>query len=391
MISATNCRSGSQVASTAYQIARAATMYGVSEIIVYESNEEDHTKDNELPPSLDLNPGESAPKGKKIKFDDDDDKTAENTSDTSDSKKNFKKEDESISLQDRLIGFLEYFVTPSYLRKSLFGNQLHHFDIARKFPKLPGLPYLNHSLKGQFLVGLSVPAGSKIKKNQKGKTISSTGRKRKARKSKTNKNEEDNTMTGYINIGEKNFLKLKEDIKVPINSIVVVDKDEKKIVSPEEAFNNPNVSIIRQQSKHESSNLNWTNLGFGYKIRKASKFGKVFTECPFPGGFQYTALVPCMEFLGNKDATAETELNNVPLIEEETFLIKGITSTPGEDVPILMVLGKWTELRECILRDNEDLAGVEQASMLFDGRLRMNRGFRVEDALMAALAKVEGL
>lgn len=395
-ISKSSCRSGQQIATTAHQIARTATSFGVSEIIVYNTEEK---------PSAVTSSAGNAPvpsnKPKKIVFGEENDDL-----DEPESTKNAAEEaseDIELSDQDKLVGFLEYFVTPSYLRKSLFGNKLHLFDgPARRLPKLTGLPYLNHS-SSRYFVGLSVQR--KIPGRKQRKTVSANGRirKKKPKAKNTNPQETDPTITGYVNIGEKKLFKLAEDVKVPVNSIVVVDKETATIVSPEQAFGpKPQKDSNKNDtSQFQTSNANWTKDGFAYKVRKVESFGKVFTDCPFPSGYRYTALAPCLEYFEDATGTSmegsklkkatDQALAEIPLIEEETFLIKGITTTPGDEVPVLLVLGKWTELERSVLADREVLGALDKAQMIFDGRVRMGRGARVEDALLIALAKIEGL
>lgn len=399
-ISSKNCRSLQQVASTAHQIARAAATFGVTEIVVFDSSKTQEKQANIIPvTTTSLSEGES--KSKKIVFGDEIEIEIENEGKTNEKEKilNDKNGDDELSDQDKLIGFLEYFVTPSYLRKSLFGNKLYIFDVAKKFPKLPGLPFINHN-EGRYFIGLSV---SRKLPKPKRKKVSSSGRKRQ-RKSKPSSSSDfmEPGITNYINIGEKKVFKLGKDVKVPINSIVVVDRETGTIVSPEEVFSNrssngssadeENTSKRRQ---HETSEIDWTSLGYGYKVRKITSYDKLFTECPFEQGYRYTALAPCMEFLNGeevKEKSIDNSIDEIPLLEEETFLIKGITATPGDDIPILLVVGKWRELEQTILKDmKEESAMLDKAQELFDGRLRMGRGHRVEDAVLIALSKIEGL
>lgn len=402
-ISKTNCRSTQQVAAAAHQIARSATSFGVSEIVVYSTEK---TSQEEEAAALTNTP---ADKPKKIVFGDDDDDDNKN-GDKEDGKSADKDNSsgDELSEQDLLVGFLEYFVTPSYLRKSLFGEKLHVFEgPAQKLPKLTGLPYLNHG-SSRYFIGLSVQR--RIPGSKQRKTVSANGRRRKRKTNKNDANKDnDPSVTGYVNIGFKKVMKLSDNAKVPVNSIVVVDKETGAVVSPELAFG-PKASKKENKdgnkkgefkTEFETSNPTWTKQGFAYKVRKVGNFGKVFTESPYPSGYRYTALAPCMEYFSDAVGTsmdsskqqksAEQALSEIAVIEEETFLIKGITTTPGEDIPILLVLGKWSELEQTILSDGQELAGLEKAQMIFDGRLRMGRGSRVEDATLIALSKIEGL
>lgn len=371
------------MAATAHQIARTATLFGVSEIIVYDTAEAVSKEE-----AVDTQPE----KPKKIVF------GAEEEKDK-DTKGCVKQEEEVLTDQDKLIGYLKYFVTPSYLRKSLFGDKLHFFEgAARKLPKLTGVPFLNHS-SSRYFVGLTVKR--RIPGTKQRKIVSANGRKRKRKSKSKGEEAEDPNTTGYVNIGFKKVMKLSGETKVPVNTVVVVDKETCTVVSQEEAFGPKAMSKKEdKESEIETSSGEWTKLGYAYSVRKVNNFGKVFTECPYPSGYRYTALAPCLEYFCNATGTSMDgedkakkgcELWDIPLIEEETFLINGIPLAPGEDISILMVLGKWSELEEAILNDKHELAGIEKARMIFDGRLRMGRGSRVEDALTMALSKIEGL
>lgn len=369
MVSATNCRTAQQAAAAAHQIARAATQFGVSEIIVYNSDK----------PETKEAAAAEIKSAKKVVFDSVEEEKVKEPEETED----------RLTDQDQLVGLLEYFVTPSYLRKALFGDKARYFDsIARKLPKLPGLDFLNHE-ESRYFVGLSV--ARKVAKERTRTSVSSTGRKRK-RKSKVSGTPEDRdaSITGYINIGDKKVLKLAKDVKIPVNSIVVVDKESKAVVSPEEAFGNEKKLEALQKKGLETSADYWTTVGFGYKVRKVERFGQVFTECPYAGGYRYSGFAPCSEFLEDP-AAAAAAVGEIPLIEEETFLIKGITTTPGDDVPVLLVTGKWKDVERAVLADTENFGGLDKAQAIFDGRVRMGRGSRVEDAVLIALAKIEGL
>ena len=329
MICSQNCKTQQQVASTAHQIARAASLYGVTEIIVYnvESKKEDQSKETDV---------------------------------------------------KRLAGFLRYFVTPSYLRKSVFSN-LSDYESAKKLPKLPRVPFLSHNSNGaKYLEGLSVPR--KIEK-KKGKNK----RKRKAMKA-----EED--LTSYINIGESEYLQLSNGVKIPIHSRVIVDKENKVVVSAAEAY-----GFGKKTGKLSAEEPIWFPEAFGYNVREVTNFGQVFTECLFPEGYKYTAWVPCSEVEGSPESTKSTQqaLDLISLIEEETFLKQGVPSSdptnPKEDIPVLVVFGNWSELSTVILADQENFAGMVEAESLFDGRVRVSRAARIEDAALTILAKIDGL
>lgn len=231
---------------------------------------------------------------------------------------------------------LQYFVTPSYLQKALF-NDRKKFQYAKKLPKLPGLPYMNHS-KSKYLEGLTIP----------GKVEKSKGR----RKSKKQVLQE--TTTEFVNIGEDEPLKLNH--RVPLGARVTVDKESKKVVSPLQAY--------------ESGK-------FGYTVRIASTFEKVFTESPHASGYTYTAYVPSEEFTG---ASSESE---------KIAAASTISVLASAGAHVLLVFGKWVDVASAINRAKEQLGGLEDPTMLFDGRLNVSHGFRTEDVITIALARIK--
>lgn len=175
----TNAYNLQQITLAAYQIAKVATIYKISEIVVLDIPQE----------SVEVT-------SSKIKFDDE-------VAEASD-----------ISLL--LATLLQFFITPPYLVKSVFKNSKFNnkFKHALKLPRLTNLPYMNDEFK-DFKEGLSIP-----KKSPK---VS----KKKLKKIKL-------TVTKYVNIGKSEPLKLNHDI--PINVRVTVDVKNNKIVNPAVAY-----------------------------------------------------------------------------------------------------------------------------------------------------------
>ncbi|KAF5095511.1 hypothetical protein D0Z00_003125 [Geotrichum galactomycetum] len=321
----------SKAAWTAHKIARAATLYGVSEIIVYDT------------PSLSH---ESTP-----------DSSKSNSSSGSSS---------SSSNGKRLTGYLNYFITPSYLRKQVFGSELSDYDAAQKFPKLSSLPFLSHS--GKYLVGISVPRRiEKLKGKAAGK-----------RKKKGQLAEE--KLTTYINIGAEKYLQLSNGVKVPIHSRVIVNTESNAVVTATEAFD------VARNRKVRGDAAFWTPEGFGYTVRHVAAFGQVFTESPYPDGYKYTAWAPARE------AADLPALNVITPLAESSFLKTGVPQAdPKEDVPVLLVFGPWHDLSATILADQENFAGLDQAEPLFDGRLATSQAPSIEASVLNALARIDGL
>lgn len=287
--------------------------------------------------------------------------------------------DSSQGDAERLAGFLNYFVTPSYLRKSVFGD-LKPYESAKKMPKLPNTPFLSHkaSPNGQYLVGLGV--ASKVDK-----------KKSKSKSSSKKKNKKDET--SFVNIGGAEYLELSNKVKVPVNARVVVDVQNKTLVSAAEVFK------LSAGESIETEEPSWTTSteSLGYTVRIASTFGQIFTESPFPSGYKFTACVPCSEFSvsASTKSAADAALASISLITDDSLLKKGISAADDDNdsdpVPILLVFGKWKELAASIQADVENFKDLKAPELVFDGRVRVSRATRVEDAAMIALAKIEGI
>lgn len=170
----TNCINLEQITNVIYQIAKAATMFNVGEIVVLDSkkNKEEIVKENKLSDSM------------------------------------------------LIASLLQYFVTPPYLVKSIFKNKYEkYFKIANKLPRLSVLPFMRYLKQdnGRYREGLAI-------RMEKPNTNNNNQKKGKEFK-----------QTKYINIGKGETLELKSQL-VPVNVRVTVDTIEKKVVSPEEAY-----------------------------------------------------------------------------------------------------------------------------------------------------------
>lgn len=358
VIAPTYCRTQQQVAATAHQIARAATLYGTSEIVIY-NVDYDEINQLSLKPEEEVvkttaEPVAGAPK--KLVFTDELDEAPA-------PKESTKKDAEKDADLKRLEGFLRYFVTPSYLRKTVFGD-LKPYECAKKLPKLPNVPFLSHNASGRYIEGLSV--AKKVEKPKKKSKAKDT--------------------TSFVNIGAAEYLELSNGSKIPVNARVVVDTSTKSVVTPAEAYGRP-------VPTSPESNTTWTTPAYGYSVRTVSNFGAIFTECPHPSGYKFTAWVPCSEFSVSTTTSAASEhaLERIEQMTAQSFLKKGIDTEPSEPAHILLVFGKWKEVAASISADSQNLGDVKEPESLFDGRVRMSRATRVEDAVMIALAKIDGI
>ncbi|CAN6633062.1 hypothetical protein TRVA0_014S00254 [Trichomonascus vanleenenianus] len=320
------CRSQQQATHLAHQIARAAAHYGADEIVVFEVPEA-------------TQPEEMAEQPKKIVF---------NEEEEEDKQDKEEKLEPAETNGVRLSALLQYFITPSYLRTQLFGKSAKQFQYAKKLPKLPGLPFLNRS-DSKYLEGVTVRAnvitnGGKVKKYKKGQL-------------KSKKVLQLESMTNYVNVGRDALIKL--DDRVPVDARVTVDVEARKVVSPKVAYADSSTKT------------------FGYVVRLAPSFGKIFTESSRPEGYSYTVYVGCNQFI-----TPSNEAEGIPSVTPQKL-------REGEKQHLLLVFGRWAEVDGAVKSD-EDLAGVESAKELFDARIESRSGnCRVEDAVLATLAKLE--
>lgn len=162
---------------------------------------------------------------------------------------------------------LQYFVTPMYLRKQLFGD-LKMYKKARKLPRIPGQEKI---LEGKLVDGVAI----------KKETI-----KKKGKKSK--KEKQDARLTPYVNIGFDHVFELED--QVPVHSRVTIDLKTKKSVTAERK---------------------------GYAVRAVRQFSQIFTESSVPDGYTHAIYVPSQQFKGGSGSppihpTTCAEIKNHP-------------------------------------------------------------------------------
>lgn len=323
VIAEANARNLQQATSIAYQIAKAATLYNVSEIVVLDIPNQQDVADSAGPIIA-----AAATGGQKITFNDE---IIEPQSEQKPSQAQAEN-DESLLLAT----LLQYFVTPPYLVKAVFKNSkfAKKFKYAEKLPKIPSLPFMaNNNVYKDFKEGLSVAKKTPkiVKKNKKvsGKKL---------------------TVTKYVNIGDSELLELNGP-DIPVNVRVTVDIKNKQVVSPRDAY-----GVVGNKST------------FGYFVRVCRSFTSIFTESTFTDGYTKSYYVGCNEFFGKPETG----------IKKERF--SDITN--GK---ILLVMSSWQHLQTSF--ESEAVDGVEKVGDLFDGELELETGIRVEDAAMVGLAK----
>ncbi|KAF6069876.1 putative RNA methyltransferase family protein [Candida albicans] len=169
VISSKNAYNLQQITNIIYQIAKACTIYKVAEIIV---------------------------------FDDEPEKTLANPS----KKSNVNGDKVSPSLL--VASLLQFFITPPYLVKTMFSSHLNSkfknilpkFTYAFKLPKITTLPFMqNNQVYKDFKEGMIIPRETPLMK----------------KKNKKTKSDHKITVSKYVNIGEKEALKLTLNEKSP--------------------------------------------------------------------------------------------------------------------------------------------------------------------------------
>lgn len=230
-----NCHNLEQITYTVYQIAKAATIFNVGEVVV-----------------LDLG----------------------------DDKRKTRNKD---SLSDAMLiaSLLQYFVTPPYLVNTVFKKQYRkYFKEAGNLPRLSSLPFMRYLEQdnGRYREGLAI-------------------RMTKPRAHEGKKKAKEFKQTKFINIGKEQALELKAQL-VPVNVRVTVDIVERRVVSPEEAYGDfvgANASYgyhVRVAKTFGSiftecafpegySQAIWINSGDYYYNEKLKKYHKMETKLPY--------------------------------------------------------------------------------------------------------------
>ncbi|ODQ80850.1 hypothetical protein BABINDRAFT_161053 [Babjeviella inositovora NRRL Y-12698] len=348
VISPANAYSLEQATFIAYQIAKTCCTYDVGEIVIL-----DVTEPEPNVASVKVTSGAEEAVimdngKKKIKFNFDDD-----FADTSKDKAAAKRAvaaASTISNESLLFAtLLQYFITPTYLAKSLFtGNpttkklypMLQH---ALKLPKISTLPFMqNNEVYKNFKEGLTIPHRRVMGKKNRSKKMAKTK---------------------YVNIGESEPLELAEGQEVPVNVRVTVDLLNKKIVSPIDAYGIPQTASVK--------------TSFGYMVRIAKKFSDIFTECGYgEKGYDRSIYISAGDYFMNKGQGRQ-------LAE-----IKEVGTGTDDAQRVLLLCGKWSDFDASFARDRASLEGVASTAQMFEGEMRVPHGVKIEDGALIALAKL---
>lgn len=346
IISASNAKNLEQITYVAYQVAKAATIYNVLEVVILDipsSEEQKKLAEREATKVVQLSSDKG---GKKIKFNLND-KEAIGTPEEKDSPAHDVATCSSQHFRDLNNGLLfatllQFFMTPPYLVKEVFGSSEFSSKLkyASKLPKISTLPFMsNNNVFADFKEGLTVPKKAlKIKKKNK-KPVS--------RKFNSTK---------YVNIGKDTPLVL--TLEVPVNVRVTVDIKNKKVVSPAQAY-----GVVG------------AHLSFGYHVRFCKKFSAVFTECSIPEGYTQSIYVKSDDYFSSS-ATVASKLPTVLA-----------SSVPAEGT-ILLVVGNIKDLDYSFALDKQSFPSLESSALFFDGQLPIPDSTRIEDAALIALSKL---
>lgn len=337
IISKSNARNLEQITYVAYQVAKAATIYNVSEIVVLDvpSVEERENKaevDSQKAVKL------AGEKGNvKIKFNiSNEDIIRETSSDSTTATEELKENPENENNSLLFATLLQFFVTPPYLVKGVFAASKFNkkFKFAEKLPKLSTLPFMtNNNVISDFKEGLTIPKHTPkiIKKSKKVSALKKL------------------KVTRYVNTGGATPLELNGQ-EVPVNVRVTVDIQNKKIVSPQTAYG-----------------VSGSKASFGYFVRFAKNFSSIFTELSFPGGYTESVFINADNYFN--------PTGNATLPQAEK-------ATGGQ---ILFVVGNLHDLEYSFAQDA--IPGVGKATEMFDSEITVPAGLRIEDAALVGLTK----
>lgn len=337
VISHSNARNLEQITNVAYQIAKAASVYNVSEIVVL-----DIPRAEEIQKKLEADANKAVQlegdKGnKKIKFNiSNEEIMAETKEGHSSETERLVERPENENNALLLATLLQFFVTPPYLVKGVFQASKFNkkFKYAEKLPKIGNLPFMNNNgVLEDFKEGLTVPKHTpKIQK--KNKKVSAVKKLK---------------VTKYVNIGQSKLLEL-NGVEIPVNVRVTVDVKNRKIVSPQEAYG-----------------VTGTKGSFGYFVRYAKSFSSIFTQLSFPSGYTESVFVQADDFFSK---APKSDLENIEKVSK------------GE---VLFVVSNLKDLEYSF--SQETIPGVEKVTEMFDSEIKVPAGLRIEDATLVALAK----
>ncbi|CAK9441162.1 uncharacterized protein LODBEIA_P50310 [Lodderomyces beijingensis] len=359
VISNKNAHNLEQKTMIAYQIAKACLIYNVSEIIVLNvPQKQDMAETTKVEPVT---------VGNKVLFNEDLNGDDSSTTKTKSTTKNAGR-DKSHSGEDAILlaSLFQFFITPPYLVKTVFSPSLNpqfkhimpKFKHAYKLPKITTLPFMqNNEVYRDFKEGIVIPRETPKVKQRSGMKAKSPHKV---------------TVSKYVNVGEAQAIKLEIKREVPIYSRITVDLKNRTIVSPQAAYG---------VTGHKSS--------FGYLVRlinETGEFNKVFTGAPLEQGYTRTVFVPCDDYF-DKVGKVISEVERYQGDDDDD----DAEEKEKGDKNLLVVLGNyWDFQRSFELDEAKDsmFAGITGVEKLFDYKLDIPRGVRIEDGVLIALTRL---
>jgi len=258
---------------------------------------------------------------------------------------------------------LSYLETPPYLRRTLFP---YHPNL-RTAGALPSLDMPHHLRAEEWL---QYREGVTLEPQRHGHEL---GQKKRGKGGEWQ--EEEAPQETLVNAGLSQPVKV--DAAIPANTRVTLKFNEN---GPTEQ---PTASAISPDAPREEGGYYW-----GFAPRLASSLSTVFTECPFPRGYDYSIGtsergIPLQDLLSPHSSSSSEDDNNRPT-----------PTIPGWQ-HLLIVFGGVAGLEVALQNDKALKGKVTQASELFDAWVNLVQGqgsrtIRTEEAVWIGLMGLKG-
>jgi len=258
---------------------------------------------------------------------------------------------------------LSYLETPPYLRRTLFP---YHPNL-RTAGALPSLDMPHHLRAEEWL---QYREGVTLEQQRQ---VHEQGPKKRGKVNDDQK--EEGPQETFVNAGLSQPVKV--DTAIPPNTRVTLRFNE---TGPTEQ---PTASAISPDAPREDGGYYW-----GFAPRLASSLSTVFTECTFPGGYDYSIGtsergVPLQDLLSPPSASGGGDDEDEP------------TPSVPKWQHLLIVFGGVAGLEVALQNDKELKGKVSQASEMFDAWVNLVQGqgsrtIRTEEAVWIGLMGLKG-
>ena len=263
-----------------------------------------------------------------------------------------------------LTHILSYLETPPHLRKRLFP--MHpDLQLAGSLPSLDMPHHLRSHEQCPYREGVTVE-GSQSIRGDSGEAHDSGKLVKKKNKKKNLSSSPQSATSTFVDCGLPQIATLADSI--PPNTRVTLrlaSKTESNDSSPTAA------QAVSPSTPREEGGYFW-----GYNVRPARSLSAVFTECPFPGGY---------------DVTFGTSERGIPLSTVTHSSSPGDPKNIPEFNHMLITFGGVAGLEAALKADTElSGMGVEKAEQLFDFWVNLcpgqgSRTIRTEEAVWLGL------